>query len=367
MDHPRPLYYFGLDTIILLYFLTKKYILQACDDMKPILFSEEEGVAVKSSLTVGTQLYELYLALQQFYSLGFTVIKQSREEEEKEDPREEFTIFHSWFIRAVAKWLDIALYKAMVRIVKAVQLDDLKPVDDLSSHSSSAVDVRTVLSQIRTFWTQLSWPDVETSYVFISRILDDVCRAIIFYADKMCAKAEEQKKIMSLRYQNLQCSGEQCLAINNIDYVKTYINQFVSELGIEGVLLKLEEQKGGLVADACRKTIRTLMKNSIENVENQILSILEEVGSKMAPTIERFLFEGQVYCANDSDRRNLLQYLDENLIFLKHRLVLANFERVLSVMWEVSSKSLSDILHKSIDKRKPRQFFVSLYETFKVG
>jgi len=119
--------------------------------MKPILFSEEEGLAVKSSLTVGTQLYELYLALQQFYSLGFNVIKHSREEEEeKEDPREEFTIFHSWFIRAVAKWLDIALYKAMVRIVKAVQLDDLKPVDDLSSHSSSAVDVRTVLSQIRT-------------------------------------------------------------------------------------------------------------------------------------------------------------------------------------------------------------------------
>ena len=36
------------------------------------------------------------------------------------------------------------------------------------------------------------------------------------------------------------------------------------------------------------------MKNSVENVENQILSILEEVGAKMAPTIERFLFEGQV-------------------------------------------------------------------------
>lgn len=339
-------------------------VLKACDDMKPILFSEEEGTAVKSSLTVGTQLYELYLALQQFYSLGFTVVKQQAGE--KGDPREEFTVFHSWFIRAVAKWLDIALYKAMVRIVKAVKLDDLRPVDDISHHSSSAVDVRTVLSQIRTFWTQLSWPDVETSYVFISRILDDVCRAIIFYADKMCAKAEEQKKILSLGSQNLQCSAEQCLAINNIEYVKTYINPFVSELGIDGILSSLEDQKGGLVADACRKTIRTLMKNSIENVENQILSILEDVGSKMAPTIERFLFEGQVYCRDEADRRNLLQYLDENLVFLKHRLVPANFERVLSVMWAVSSNSLSDILHKSIEKKKPPKFFVSLYETFKV-
>ena len=170
--------------------------------MKPILFSEDEGTAVASSLEVGTQLYELYLALQQFYTLGFSVIKQSKGSG-TDDPREEFTVFHSWFIRAVAKWLDIALYKAMVRIVKAVKLDDLRPVDDLSHHSSSAVDVRTVLSQIRTFWTQLAWPDVETSYVFISRILDDVCRAIIFYADKMCAKAEEQKKILREAVNNI--------------------------------------------------------------------------------------------------------------------------------------------------------------------
>ena len=34
------------------------------------------------SLTVGTQLYELYLALQQFYTLGFTVIKKSKENQD---------------------------------------------------------------------------------------------------------------------------------------------------------------------------------------------------------------------------------------------------------------------------------------------
>ena len=111
---------------------------------------------------------------------------------------EDFTVFHSWFIRAVAKWLDMALYKAMGRIVRAVRLDNLQHVDEMSHHSSSAVDVRTILSQIRTFWGQLSWPDSETSYVFISRIMDDVCRAVIFYAEKMCAKAEQQKKILSL-------------------------------------------------------------------------------------------------------------------------------------------------------------------------
>ena len=38
-------------------------------------------------------------------------------------------------------------FKAMQRITKAVELDDLQPVDDMVKHSSSAVDIRTVLLQ----------------------------------------------------------------------------------------------------------------------------------------------------------------------------------------------------------------------------
>ncbi len=84
----------------------------------------------------------------------------------------EFMCHHTWFNKAVARWLDIALYKAMQRIIKAVQLDQLRPVDDLVKHSSSAVDIKTVLLQIKTFWKQLDWPDVEASYAFVSKILD---------------------------------------------------------------------------------------------------------------------------------------------------------------------------------------------------
>ena len=40
--------------------------------------------------------------------------------------------YYSWFLKAVAKWLDIALFKAVQRILKAVELDDLsQPVDDM--------------------------------------------------------------------------------------------------------------------------------------------------------------------------------------------------------------------------------------------
>lgn len=43
----------------------------------------------------------------------------------------EFMCSYIWFNKAVARWLDIALYKAMQRIIKAVQLDRLTPVDEL--------------------------------------------------------------------------------------------------------------------------------------------------------------------------------------------------------------------------------------------
>ena len=39
------------------------------------------------------------------------------------------------------------------------------------------------------------------------------------------------------------------------------------------IIAKIEELNGGLVADACRKTVKTMVKNAVENVENQILQV----------------------------------------------------------------------------------------------
>ena len=345
--------------------ITKRVIDQACDDMKPILFDGRENQpGIKTNIDTGTSLFELYLALKQFYTLGFTYLKISGK-----TGSQDYTVFHSWFHKAVAKWLDLALHKAMIRIVRSVEKDDLVPVDPLSQHTSSAVDLKTILNQIRIFWNQLSWPDVETNYVFISRIMDDVCKAIIFYAEKMCNKAEEQKRNASCQRNVLvDCNRGQCLAVNNIDLVMNYLNPFITNLGIDSVLDKLEKQKGPVVADTCRKTIRTLLKNSIENVENQILTILEDVGSRMSPTIEQVLAEGYENQRRDfhSDCHSLLNYLDENLIFLKAHMVPANFDRVLSALWAASASSLAENVHKGVERKEPARYFVFLFETFKI-
>ena len=74
-------------------------------------------------------------------------------------------------------------------------------------------------------------------------------------------------------FPNLYYSKEQCFAVNNIDYVLQVINPLVLELGMSDVLETLEAENGGLVADACKKTVKTMLRNAVENVENQILQV----------------------------------------------------------------------------------------------
>lgn len=80
--------------------------------------------------------------------------------------------FHCWFHAGVAQWLDISVYKALQRIKKAIELDKLIPVDATVRYSSSAVDTLTIFYQVKVFWQQLNWPDIEGSYTFIAKIID---------------------------------------------------------------------------------------------------------------------------------------------------------------------------------------------------
>lgn len=56
--------------------------------------------------------------------------------------------FHKWFHGGVAQWLDIAVFKALQRIDKAVELDNLMPVDETVKYSSSALDTLTIFHQV---------------------------------------------------------------------------------------------------------------------------------------------------------------------------------------------------------------------------
>lgn len=76
----------------------------------------------------------------------------------------------------------------MQRIERAVELDKLVNVDSIVEYSSSAVDTLSIFYQIKVFWQQLAWPDVESSYTFVTKIIDDICKCSVYYTDKMAFK-----------------------------------------------------------------------------------------------------------------------------------------------------------------------------------
>merc|ERR1712001_369913 len=198
---------------------------------------------------------------------------------------------------------------------------------------------------------------------FYLLFFQDVCKTTIFYADNMCKRVLNQKNTSK----EFEVTQELCLAINNIDYVLQYIRPFVNELGIEEIIEKLRILNGDLVANSCHRTLQTLIHNAVDNVENKIYQVLDIIGDKMSPVIQKFLVSncGHVFYAGRK-LDSLIDYLDDNLKLLKEKLNGPNFDRVLAVIWESSAHSLHDTISISIEKGKPPTYFKTLLDILRV-
>lgn len=315
-------------------------------------------------LTLGTTLFELYLTLQRYATLGSIFCMDGISDMKIQN-------YHEWFRAGVAHWLDIAVYKALKRIERAVEFDTLQPVDSSVQYSSSAVDTLTIFYQIKVFWTQLAWPDVEGSYTFIAKIIDDICKCSISYADMMAAKAEkvdqqiyELENTSSVYDKKFEVSNAWCFAINNIDYIRTSIVPLANDLGLESIIESLGENKTEQEAERCRRTLQLIIDNAADTVRNKIIELLQVVANKMQPAMSRYLMEGAELidtASNAMDR--LLQYLDSNITTLHDNLNEDNFERVLLVIWEIMSETLYKLVNNNLEKRRPPSFYANLHRT----
>ena len=111
----------------------------------------------------------------------------------------------------------------------------------------------------------------------------------------------------------MNCTVEQCHAVNNIEFVLQSIRPFVDELKINDILSKIEELNGGLVADACRKTVKVLVENAIENVENQIINVSTDIILKQLNKINNNLIGNNLLAAKLSIFNDKIELADLNL------------------------------------------------------
>ncbi|CAH2047152.1 unnamed protein product, partial [Iphiclides podalirius] len=358
--------------------LVEPEVIQVCKSLKRLQYDEgstnsvylagglngETGLGAPrvdhEPLAMGTTLFELYLALQRFLALGQGL-------NETEWSSYAISKFHSWFYGGVAQWLDIAAYKALTRIEKAVDLDNLVPVDANVKYSSSGVDTLAIFYQIKIFWQQLAWPDVEGCYTFVAKIVDDICRCCVFYSDKMAGRVDNVGTVSTVYEERFEVTTEWCVAINNIDYVRQSLQPFVQELDMDEIIRRMCEARSPLEAQRCKETLQNVMANAIDTVKNKIVDLLEVMVKKMMPSITRFLIEGAELLHQDcSSMDRVMRYLEANLDTLYQHLNNENFSRTLDIVWEQLGEVLYELIQANLEKRRPPSFFSNLHECLKI-
>uniref|UniRef100_A0A646QF95 BAI1-associated protein 3 n=1 Tax=Hemiscolopendra marginata TaxID=943146 RepID=A0A646QF95_9MYRI len=286
-------------------------------------------------VNMGTSLFELYLALQEFASLKSNL---------PQSDQQLLTVikYHQWFTDAVTRWLHIARYKAMLRIRKAIEIEKtVVQIDSLVKHSTSAVDTTSCFYQIKTFWKQLAWPDMTGSYVFIAKILDDICYGAVFFADltyrKLCDAGFYDEE------GQFDVTEQLCVTINNIEHVRDSLQRLPGELGVEAMLRAIEQSQGETSSSTCRRAIDQVMHSALDDVENQILKVVEHVGEKMRADLRKYAFHltwAPDALPTDEAIVPLMEYLDSNLTTLNSNLLAINFTRVLWALWAVVLEEL---------------------------
>ena len=309
-----------------------------------------------------TTLFELYLLLKRFSVLGSALCPGVTDFYMKD--------FYEWFSSGVAHWLDISVYKALTRIQKAIELDPLIAVDATVKYSSSAVDTLAIFYQIRIFWQQLAWPSAEGAFIFVSKIVDDICRCCVFYADKMAERVDNLGVVQTVYDKKFQVTEEWCLAINNIDYIRQSIHSFVKELGVDDIIRNMSDFRGPMDAQRCSDTLQNVIENAIDTEKNKILELIEILSKKMNPSMRRFLTEGAELFETDPTTRSnsmerMMMYMEESLKTLHTELNDDNFSRVLDSIWVEISCILYDLVQGSLEKRRPPSFYSNLRNTLK--
>ncbi|XP_052857968.1 protein unc-13 homolog 4B isoform X2 [Drosophila gunungcola] len=334
--------------------ICKSIIIEVCNNIKRLDVPDDqfEYLPNLENVNMGTTLFEVYLILKRYVTLGESLCSESLE----------LANFYPWFERGVTHWLDISIIKALSRIQKAIDLDQLKAVDETVKYSSSAVDTLSIFYQIKIFWQQLDWPEVEGSYIFVAKIVNDLCRCCIFYAQQMSRRVENIN--IGDNNKNFTLSEEWCIAINNMDYIRQTLPSFIKELSIDDIIKRLGEYRSNLEAERCASTIKTVIENALDTERNQIVELIEIVARKMAPPIKRYLAEGAEVLAKDSNSMDqLMMYLEASLTTLYDTLNEINFQRILDGIWSELSIIMYDLIQSNLDKRRPPAFFQNLNNT----
>ncbi|XP_071479475.1 protein unc-13 homolog D-like [Diadema antillarum] len=296
-------------------------------------------VSLEDSHQTAIALFSLYLAIKGFQAAGDREYRLDLKTQE----------FHTIFKKIVEQWFDLASRKAKARIQKAVEVDEVRLVDNMVKHSSSAVDVTTTFAQIKEFWSKLDWPDASGAYVFIAKVTDDIRQQAVEYANIV------HKKLADNHFYDdegrFDITDQLCIAINNIEQVRKYLSNLPAQLDFERVLDGVLIEYGSVGSEQCSQTLHTMLSSADEDMLNVVGRVVKHVGQKMAPDLQKYtepLLTEPPEKSLDDVITPLMEYLDSNLITLHSCLLKANFNRILEELWLVVLRLLKEMVSSGL-------------------
>ncbi|EFX82091.1 hypothetical protein DAPPUDRAFT_316637 [Daphnia pulex] len=301
--------------------------------------NEVDNIAPR--LSMGTALFELYLCLQQFNKLSVSLPMLDRE-------TVKLAPFYTWFETAVDRWLDIALYKAMIRIGKAVHLDNLQTVDSMVKYSSSAVDAVSVFYSIKMFWEQLAWPDEKGALSFVIKIMDEVKQSATIYAEAIRLKLERlhSGSPTTGTAQPFFISLKICSAINSILHVQQSIQPLAEEIGLYRLSDAVQR------SDNNGPTQETLTENAIKDVNEKLDEIFYAIARRFEVEVARLI---NTVMESDFGMRqtdDLNSYICDQLLALDTHLEKDVFVRVLNIIYHHILQSFLNVVEGEVQKKR---------------
>lgn len=309
--------------------------------------------------TLMSTLFEVYMLLQSLARYAPVLCPDANDLQ--------VTNYCDWFSGAFVPWLEFSSQKALARIQRAAELDSLTIIDATVNYSSSAVDTVAIFHQVRMFWDQLALPNTEKSFEFISQIIEDICNCCDVYNKKMAERAEGFGIVEREAVKKFQVTPEWCIVVNNIDYIRQSIRTFVSRFGIEAIAKEVSVVCGEEEANLWLENVEFDITSGTRNEQNKIVVLARNLAQKMTPAMRRLLEESsedseQGYAAHHL----LMTYMEFSLGTLHENLNEDIFMLVLDAIWLHLLHLFDELVHVSLERRQPPEFFSNLRNTLQM-
>ncbi|XP_005721942.1 protein unc-13 homolog D [Pundamilia nyererei] len=287
---------------------------------------------------LANSLFPVYLSLQAIYKDKAFLQKRGVLE---------LSNFHEGFREALPYWLNQAFSTTQDRVERAVQVDQLQPLQTgvvPIKHSSSAVDLVACIQPICQLWEQLSWPDPEEAFMLMVKITEDVCKIVVNY----CKILKERVRVLSKNSDHGSAINMLCVVVNDLEHLRTVLTRLPTQLNWAG----LRDRTHDVIGESqFKNTLPSQLQQAQSILGREIRSALDTLGKKLNTDIE-------THVRNMSTRRRipskstedaaapLMRYIEQELQYMNENLVQENFNSLLTPLWNNSVKIIHQVANQ---------------------